>query len=82
MSFSSETTPKEDLDMVEYIFKNNREWVKQKTAKDPEYFSKLKNVHKPKVLLIGCADARVPAQSLMGLNIGELFVHRNIANQV
>src|ERR1044072_4592368 len=66
----------------EQIFENNRKWVASKTATDAEFFEKLAQEQKPDYLYIGCSDSRVPANEIMGLDAGELFVHRNIANLV
>ena len=67
---------------IQKIFKNNREWVKAKLNLDPDYFSNLSIGQNPKILYIGCSDSRVTAEELMGLEPGEAFVHRNIANVV
>lgn len=64
------------------IFKNNEKWVAEKLSKDPDYFKKLSQGQHPEFLYIGCSDSRVTAEDLMGLNPGEVFIHRNIANQV
>lgn len=64
------------------LFENNRKWVEECLAEDPEFFKKLQKGQKPQFLFIGCADSRVPAQSILGLKAGELFVHRNVANLV
>lgn len=64
------------------IFENNRRWVASKTATDKEFFQKLANEQKPDYLYIGCSDSRVPTNEIMGLDAGEVFVHRNIANMV
>ncbi len=64
------------------IFKNNRRWVDDKLKKDNQYFSKLAEGQRPRILYIGCSDSRVSAEELMGLAPGEVFVHRNIANMV
>ncbi len=61
---------------------NNKEWVKEMTKKDKNYFKELSKGQKPPVLWIGCADSRVPANEITGTHPGELFVHRNIANMV
>ncbi len=66
----------------EDLFKRNIEWATQKTNEDTEFFSKLANIQTPKYLWIGCADSRVPANEIVGMQPGELFVHRNIANVV
>src|ERR1044072_2334575 len=66
----------------EQIFENNRKWVASKTATDAEFFEKLAQEQKPDYLYIGCSDSRVPANEIMGLDAGEVFVHRNIANLV
>ncbi len=64
------------------IFKSNEDWSKEIKEKDPEFFSKLSKVQNPQYLWIGCSDSRVPANQIMGLLPGEVFVHRNIANLV
>ena len=69
-------------DFVKKLLENNRNWVKQKLKDDPGYFEKLSNIHEPKVLWIGCSDARVPANEIIGTSPGDVFVHRNISNMV
>ncbi len=64
------------------LFKNNKKWVSETEKKSPGFFRQLSLNHDPKYLWIGCADSRVPANEIVGLSPGELFVHRNIANQV
>lgn len=64
------------------VFENNRRWIANKTGQDPEFFEKLANEQKPDFLYIGCSDSRVPANEIMGLDAGEVFVHRNVANLV
>lgn len=66
----------------EAIFKNNEQWIADKVANNPQYFEELAHGQKPEFLYIGCSDSRVTAEDLMGLKPGEIFVHRNIANQV
>ncbi|MEW6354251.1 MAG: carbonate dehydratase [Pseudomonadota bacterium] len=64
------------------LFENNRAWAASVNASDPEFFSKLVHQQSPDFLWIGCADSRVPANEIVGLYPGELFVHRNVANVV
>ena len=64
------------------VFDNNRLWVAEKKASDSEFFTKLEGEQHPDYLYIGCSDSRVPAEIFMGAQPGEVFVHRNIANQV
>ena len=64
------------------IFQNNAAWVKSKLNLDPDYFVNLSKGQSPEFLYIGCSDSRVSAESLMGLEPGDVFVHRNIANMV
>jgi len=64
------------------LFENNRRWAGRMTANDPEYFRRLARQQAPQYLWIGCADSRVPANEILGLAPGEIFVHRNIANVV
>lgn len=62
------------------LFQNNREWAKSRLAKDPNYFRHMAEAQDPNYLWIGCSDSRVPANEIIGLEPGELFVHRNVAN--
>ena len=66
----------------EQLFENNREWAADIKAYDPQFFAKLAAQQSPEYLWIGCSDSRVPANELLGLLPGDLFVHRNIANVV
>jgi len=65
-----------------HLFSNNRAWSTEMTRRDPEFFRRLSKQQAPKYLWIGCSDSRVPANELVGLLPGELFVHRNVANLV
>lgn len=67
---------------VQTILNNNRKWVAEKNAQDPEFFRSLAKGQNPKYLFIGCSDSRVPASGITGTAPGEMFVHRNIANLV
>ena len=64
------------------LFESNRGWAAARIASDPEFFQRLQHQQSPHYLWIGCADSRVPANEIVGLLPGELFVHRNIANVV
>lgn len=64
------------------VLENNRKWVAQRNAEDPTFFERLAAEQHPEFLFVGCADSRVPASTIMGLEPGEVFVHRNIANLV
>ncbi len=68
--------------MFETIFKNNQKWVTEKLSLDPDYFTKLAKGQHPEYLYIGCSDSRVTAEDLMGVQPGEVFIHRNVANLV
>src|SRR5574343_817314 len=70
-----------NLDLDE-LFEKNRRWAAQTEAREPGFFSRLLEQQTPQYLWIGCADSRVPANELVGLLPGELFVHRNVANVV
>jgi carbonic anhydrase len=81
--------PKSNTEMSQYlqqshdrIFANNRAWAEQKSAKDPGYFAALAEGQAPEYLWIGCSDSRIPAEQITGLEPGQAFVHRNIANLV
>lgn len=67
---------------LKHLFANNREWAESIKREDPEFFTKLAKQQSPEYLWIGCADSRVPANEIVGLMPGELFVHRNVANVV
>ncbi|MFM9971760.1 MAG: carbonate dehydratase [Burkholderiales bacterium] len=64
------------------LFDNNRAWAEKILEGDPEFFEKLSRQQSPEYLWIGCSDSRVPANQIVGLLPGELFVHRNVANVV
>jgi len=68
--------------MFDKIFENNKKWISDKLSIDPDYFKKLSTGQHPEFLYIGCSDSRVTAEDLMGLNPGEVFIHRNVANLV
>lgn len=67
---------------LDHLFESNREWANRMTAADPDFFNRLVGVQSPKYLWIGCSDSRVPANEILGLKPGEVFVHRNVANVV
>jgi carbonic anhydrase len=64
------------------LLRNNKSWASEKLKMDPEYFEELAKPQKPKFLFIGCSDSRVPLTSITESEPGDMFVHRNIANQV
>ena len=70
------------MSSIEDLFVNNREWSRSILEKDPSFFKTLSMQQSPKYLWIGCSDSRVPANDIVGLQPGELFVHRNVANLV
>jgi carbonic anhydrase len=78
-TWSEETAPHEDL---VHLFDYNREWARRMHEADPGYFDRLAKLQSPEYLWIGCSDSRVPANQIVGLLPGEVFVHRNIANLV
>ena len=67
---------------LEELFANNRRWAAATEARDPGFFARLAKQQSPKYMWIGCADSRVPANEITGLDPGEVFVHRNVANVV
>jgi carbonic anhydrase len=67
---------------LDHLFENNRAWAERLELQDPEFFPRLSRLQRPEYLWIGCADSRVPANDIVGLLPGELFVHRNVANMV
>lgn len=68
--------------LLPQLFANNRAWASQQTCRDPAFFERLCAIQTPAYLWIGCADSRVPANEIVGLGPGELFVHRNVGNIV
>src|SRR5215468_5710316 len=66
--------------MLEHLKANNRAWSERKLAADPAFFRRLEAQQTPEYLWIGCSDSRVPANEIVGLYPGELFVHRNVGN--
>jgi carbonic anhydrase len=66
----------------ETLLQNNRQWAADRVKGDPGFFTRLEKIQAPEFLWIGCSDSRVPANEIVGLNPGELFVHRNVANVV
>jgi carbonic anhydrase len=70
------------MDKIEKIFENNKTWIAEKLAIDENYFENLSKGQSPEFLYIGCSDSRVTAEDLMGVQPGEVFIHRNIANLV
>ncbi len=67
---------------LNHLFENNRAWAAEMTRQDPQFFTRLSAQQAPEYLWIGCSDSRVPANQIVGLLPGEMFVHRNIANVV
>jgi len=67
---------------IDQIFKNNKDWVSKKLSLDANYFKNMAKGQSPEYLYIGCSDSRVSAESMMGVEPGQVFVHRNIANMV
>ena len=70
------------MDTLQSLFDNNRQWAKEILTRDSRFFEKLSKQQSPKYLWIGCSDSRVPANEIVGLLPGELFVHRNVSNLV
>jgi carbonic anhydrase len=70
------------MNNIDKVFKNNERWIESKLSLDKNYFTNLASGQHPEFLYIGCSDSRVTAEDLMGLQPGEVFIHRNIANLV
>ena len=70
------------MDRLRDLFANNRAWAAEMTRQDPAFFQRLSHQQTPRYLWIGCSDSRVPANQIVGLLPGEMFVHRNVANVV
>src|ERR1051326_688809 len=67
---------------LSHLFENNRAWAERIRKQEPEFFTDLSHQQSPRYLWIGCSDSRVPANQILGLLPGEIFVHRNVANIV
>lgn len=74
--------PHKNSQALEQLFENNRTWAESMVAKDADFFKRLVSQQAPEYLWIGCSDSRVPANDIVNLLPGELFVHRNVANVV
>jgi carbonic anhydrase len=70
------------MDELQHLFERNAQWARQIEARQPGFFERLAAQQTPKFMWIGCADSRVPANEIIGLDPGEVFVHRNVANLV
>lgn len=70
------------MNSFEKLLLANKAWSEDKKAFDPDYFERLAEIQKPEFLWIGCSDSRVPAEIIVGAKPGEIFIHRNIANQM
>jgi carbonic anhydrase len=70
------------MSSLRHLFENNRRWADRITGEDPAFFKRLSGIQTPEYLWIGCADSRVPANEIVDLLPGEMFVHRNVANIV
>jgi carbonic anhydrase len=71
-----------ELALLETLLQRNRDWAAERVAQDPGYFKRLAEIQRPRYFWIGCSDSRVPANVIAGLEPGEVFVHRNVANLV
>lgn len=70
------------MQVLEELFANNRAWAEDMTRHEPDFFQRLSQQQSPRYLWIGCSDSRVPANQIVGLRPGDMFVHRNVANVV
>src|SRR3954471_5934108 len=78
----TDSPARQSLHSLAELFASNRAWARDITAQDPHFFARLAELQAPQYLWIGCADSRVPANEIVGLAPGEMFVHRNVANVV
>ncbi len=79
---SSEAKPSSLFTTIPALLAGNKQWARETRSANPHFFSEQAQGQKPKLLWIGCADSRVPANQVVGLEPGQIFVHRNIANCV
>jgi carbonic anhydrase len=82
MESGYDVAPSDDMSDLKELLANNKAWAEKITASDPEFFNTLAQQQTPRYLWIGCSDSRVPATQLVGLQAGDMFVHRNVANVV
>ncbi len=82
MHSTEHLTLRKKMNKIAEIFENNKKWAKRVHDADPQFFYKLSQLQKPEILWIGCADSRVPANQIIDLPPGDVFVHRNIANVI
>src|SRR6266480_1715623 len=71
-----------DMRVLIELFANNRAWAEEMQRREPDFFARLARQQAPQYLWVGCSDSRVPANQIVGLLPGEMFVHRNVANIV
>ena len=76
------TLPGDKFQDIQDLLDNNKRWVKKMESNDPDFFNRLGAGQAPKYLYFGCSDSRVPANEILGLEPGNVFVHRNVGNQV
>ena len=69
------------MDNLSNLLEKNRAWAADRVKRDPDFFTRLEKIQAPQYMWIGCSDSRVPANEIVGLDPGELFVHRNVANR-
>jgi carbonic anhydrase len=81
-SFDPGKMPRDNMRSLSHLFENNRAWSERIRRTDPDFFARLSQQQRPRYLWIGCSDSRVPANDIVGLLPGDLFVHRNVANVV
>jgi carbonic anhydrase len=74
--------PRVSMSPLSYVFERNAQWARERTDADPDYFLRLSKQQAPELFWIGCSDSRVSANVIAGLDPGEVFVHRNVANLV
>jgi carbonic anhydrase len=82
MAIRSMTSHRHGVPRLPELFENNRRWAAHMTRAQPDFFDRLVDQQAPRYMWIGCADSRVPANEIVGLLPGEMFVHRNVANLV
>ncbi len=70
------------MPLIADLLENNRRWAQARASNDPDFFPRLSRQQAPEFLWVGCADSRVPANEIVGMDPGQLFVHRNVANLV